>query len=1131
MNHAFSAATLVAISLFLSPGPRAQAAPANDSFDNRILLRGLTVAASGDNLGATAEPGDPAPVGPARRPATVWWSWLAPATGPAFVNTSNSWRFVNGAPSTSPLDTVLAVYTGDALTHLSLVASNDDAIGSWSQAQFIAQAGATYQILVAGYNTQATGSIALCVSGPAPSGPPQPPAVTLLAPLPGAQVVPGTNLPLVVEAYDADGAISKVEFYRNNYKIGAATAHPYSLVWSNVPAGAWALTAVAVDLTGLSATSAVASILAADPLASSVVLTQPLDGARWVQTASQALSAILLPPLPVPEVIFLANGLSIGRAATAPYEMMWSGAAPGAYELRAVAAGVTSSPVRVTLVADQPPVVSLTLPATGTEYVAPVAFNFVAEASDLDGIVTRVDFCANGQKVAEASSSPWTATWSNVPVSAYSLTAVAWDNAGHSTTSAATSVAVRPNQPPLVSLVQVTNGAHYIIPADITMTALAEDADGTVTNVEFWAGPVKLADVPAAPYTYTWADAEAGAYWLMAVAVDDTGLRSLSDLVRITVGPNQPPQVSLLSPADGARSTPAETVHLTAAASDPDGWITRIEFLTNGVKFAEGFSGVTSIPWDQAPPGVYSITAVAADSGGILVTSAPAVVTISVPPTPWGGLAFNGTNQYVAFGAAPALGLRTFTLELWFKWTGGGVPATTGGGGLSAIPLIAKLQGEFDGDIRDGNYFLGIRPADGLLVADLEEGADAASPGLNHPVAGATPVTTNVWHHAAATFDGARWQLFLDGRLEATLAVGQPVRWDSLQHLGLGTALDSTGAPHGAFAGVLDEVRVWDHARDAAEILAARDIPLTEAPGLASRWALDETNGLSAPNSVPGAPSGQLVNGPVWAIGRYYAGPPVVRLLNPVDGDLFYTPAPVEFQAQALDYDGSVARVEFYAGTLKLGERLAAPYEFTWTNPPAGTHRVTALAIDDSGMISRSEAARIRIESPLIQFLQPEDGQRFVAPIDLAIKAAVPDESGAITVVEIFADGASLGRLKSPPYSVVWNQAPLGTHVLTAVATDIDGVQTAAAPVEITLVPMTPPSVFLLSPTNGTHLVEPGALRNRRPRLRSGRHRQPGGVLRQRRQTPGGRHPALQRPLEPAPAGPLRPDGRGHRQL
>src|SRR4030095_16256620 len=118
------------------------------------------------------------------------------------------------------------------------------------------------------------------------------------------------------------------------------------------------------------------------------------------------------------------------------------------------------------------------------------------------------------------------------------------------------------------------------------------------------------------------------------------------------------------------------------------------------------------------------------------------------------------------------LGSGTFTLETWFKRTGAGISTSTGSGGVDAVPLVAKGRAEADGTTQDMNYFLGLRASDGVLVADFEEGAGGASPGLKHPVIGVTPIANNVWYHAAATYDGATWRLYLNGALEAQLAVG-----------------------------------------------------------------------------------------------------------------------------------------------------------------------------------------------------------------------------------------------------------------------------------------------------------------------------------------------------------------------
>src|SRR6266545_3000463 len=243
---------------------------------------------------------------------------------------------------------------------------------------------------------------------------------------------------------------------------------------------------------------------------------------------------------------------------------------------------------------------------------------------------------------------------------------------------------------------------------------------------------------------------------------------------------------------------------------------------------------------------------------------------MSAMPDPAAGaaLSFDGVNDYVTFGAAPGLGTATFTLETWFKRIGTGVGTSTGSGGIvTAVPLVTKGRAEAENSNVDMNYFLGIDAAGGTLVADFEEGAAGASPGLNHPVAGVTAIQNNVWYHAAATYDGATWRLYLNGALEKQLAVGQPPRSDSIQHAGLATAMNSTGVAAGFFQGILDEARIWNFARTQAQIQLTMNLELPSAPGLIGRWGMNEGSGTVVADSSGFGINGTATNGPAWVAG------------------------------------------------------------------------------------------------------------------------------------------------------------------------------------------------------------------------------------------------------------------------
>jgi len=111
------------------------------------------------------------------------------------------------------------------------------------------------------------------------------------------------------------------------------------------------------------------------------------------------------------------------------------------------------------------------------------------------------------------------------------------------------------------------------------------------------------------------------------------------------------------------------------------------------------------------------------------------------------------------------------------------------------------------------------------------------------------------WHHLAITWDGAGTrQWYLDGApLGAPHASGPPSV--TLDPNGL-----TIGSAHGTeyFHGLIDEVRVWNVARSAAEIAADYDRTLAgNEPGLVAYWTFDDgTANDSSPSGNNGATQG-----------------------------------------------------------------------------------------------------------------------------------------------------------------------------------------------------------------------------------------------------------------------------------
>ena len=254
----------------------------------------------------------------------------------------------------------------------------------------------------------------------------------------------------------------------------------------------------------------------------------------------------------------------------------------------------------------------------------------------------------------------------------------------------------------------------------------------------------------------------------------------------------------------------------------------------------------------------------------------PATVDVTVtPPITNFGLQFDGSNDYVTFGAAPELGVTTFTLEAWVKRATGGATASTGNLGLDgtagrplAYPVLTKGAAQLEAPANlNMNFYLGITSA-GFVAADFEDNAG----GTNHPAWGTTTVPVDEWHHIAATYGSGCWSLYLDGVLQTLNALvtecpNATPESTSIQHAGLGTTLNSTGASAGAFKGVIDEARVWNLVRTQGEILADMNTELTAGTGLIGRWGLNDDTGTTATNSIGGSPNGTLTNGPTWVPG------------------------------------------------------------------------------------------------------------------------------------------------------------------------------------------------------------------------------------------------------------------------
>jgi len=161
MRKVFAVLSIVLFALCLSLPPIASARtplkspPENDGFTDATVLTGTTGTSRGSNVGATRESweGNTAHARDGKGRASIWYTWVAPASGEVEFNTAGS-----------NFDTVLAIYTWPGRQGpLDEIVYNDDPQASSSRTSrvtFTARQNTRYYIAVDGYSG-ATGQVRL----------------------------------------------------------------------------------------------------------------------------------------------------------------------------------------------------------------------------------------------------------------------------------------------------------------------------------------------------------------------------------------------------------------------------------------------------------------------------------------------------------------------------------------------------------------------------------------------------------------------------------------------------------------------------------------------------------------------------------------------------------------------------------------------------------------------------------------------------------------------------------------------------------------------------------------------------------------------------------------------------------
>ena len=180
------------------------------------------------------------------------------------------------------------------------------------------------------------------------------------------------------------------------------------------------------------------------------------------------------------------------------------------------------------------PTVSITSPISNSVYQAVASsITIDAVATDVDGTISKVDFYNGATLLDSDVSFPYSMTWNNVIAGTYTITAVATDNVNASKTS--TAIVIIVNEKPSTSIVSPSNNTSFTELTNITIDAIANDNDGTISKVEFFEGTNLIGTDLNFPYTFTWDKVAIGNYLLKTKVTDNNGGITYSSGINVVV--------------------------------------------------------------------------------------------------------------------------------------------------------------------------------------------------------------------------------------------------------------------------------------------------------------------------------------------------------------------------------------------------------------------------------------------------------------------------------------------------------------------------------------------------------------------------------------------------------------------
>lgn len=642
---------------------------------------------------------------------------------------------------------------------------------------------------------------------------------------------------------------------------------------------------------------------------------------------------------------------------------------------------------------------------------------------------------------------------------------------------------------PAVSITAPATHATFAAGATVTLTATATDADGTISNIEFYNGTTLLKSVAVAPYTYVWNTVPEGIYNITAVASDNAGNKTTSAPIIITVGN---PKKELLTNGEFDDGTTGWTLQNNNNATGAMSVVTNGNLSgTNSLRICPSANPGT-LEWhvqvSQTVPVVtgkmYQIRLLAkADAARQLSVAVqePAspyttYFTQTVDLTP-AAQAFTFTYTADATDAAALLKFyvgansscvtidKISVTEENFVLTPVIIPAdvTTFCSGGNVMLNATTGTGYTYQWKRDGTVISG---ATTDAYKAVQPGSYTVTITANNQTATSTATLVTVNALPAAPVVTTPVSYCQNTTPAALAASGTALKWYTTASGGTATAslIPATTAAGTTNYYVSQTVNACESPR---ALLAVRVQALPTAEITAGAATTFCTGGSVVLTATGGT-------GYVWKNGTTQVG---TGEIYTAAGSGSYTvevtgtggcratalPAVVTVHARpaaTITASGSTAIPE--GGSVVLKANAGSGLTYTWlkdgvqvgsgstyTATAPGTYSVEVTNAADCKTVSTATTVTGTANQPsVITIVSPAAGTVITGAIDIAVDAADPD--GTITLVE-FLDGETvIGTSITAPYTFTWENPAAGFHILTVRVTDSNQGTTVSAPVSIT---------------------------------------------------------------------------------